>query len=35
MKEKNVDVMGIQKRSSWVNLEFKEDFLEVMVDVLK
>lgn len=35
MKEKNVDVMGIQKRSSWVNLEFKEDFLEVMVDGLK
>lgn len=32
MREMNMDAMGAQKRSSWVNPEFKEDFLEITTD---
>ena len=32
MVETNVDATGAQKRSSWLNPEFREDFLEVMID---
>lgn len=32
MIEKNMDATAAQKRSSWVNPEFKEDFLEMTMD---
>lgn len=27
----NMGAIGVKKRSSWVNPEFKEDFLEIMM----
>lgn len=35
MREMNMVATGAQKRSSWVNPEFKEEFLEMTTDGYK